>query len=562
MPSAPPWTRTHLAVPRMDRSLLAVPDLETAAAVGRANAGRLAAASVNIQGRPLLLLREAARREAVRLAGEFTAGVLGDATATADPEAPLIVPGHQPQLYHPGVWAKNFAAAGLAKRLGGSVLNLIVDNDLIPRTAIDAPAGTRARPTRQPVPFDQPQRPRPWEAAAVADRDLFRSFADRAAAAMQPWGVEPVIGTVWPAACERLAAGGSLPECLSAARHTLEASWGVHNLELPMSRLCGTDPFLWAAGHLLAHLPRFTLIHNAVLDEYRGIYGIKSRNHPVPELETRGDWLEAPFWVWRDDAPRRRRVFARQRAKRLTLADDAGETFAVLPLSPEMEACCAVEVLRDLPARGVRLRTRALTTTLFARLFLADLFVHGIGGAKYDELTDRLIPRFFGLPAPGFATVSASLYLPFAEPFGVTATDERRLTGALRDADQNPQRHLNTDADANPRVAALVAEKSRLIAEQQAAETVTGRTRSQRRRHRPDNARRYRRLRQVTAELTHHATADRTAAATRLATARAARTADRLLASREFSFALYPEATLRPFLTGLAAESAGGPPNP
>ena len=33
---------------------------------------------------------------------------------TSDPSAPLVVPGHQPALYHPGVWAKNFAAAGIA----------------------------------------------------------------------------------------------------------------------------------------------------------------------------------------------------------------------------------------------------------------------------------------------------------------------------------------------------------------------------------------------------------------------------------------------------------------
>ena len=42
------------------------------------------------------------------------------------------------------------------------------------------------------------------------------------------------------------------------------------------------------------------------------------------------------------------------------------------------------------------------------------------------------------------------------------------------------------------------------------------------------------------------------AARRELAEVRAARSADRVLASREFSFALYPEAKLRPFLTGLA----------
>ncbi len=34
---------------------------------------------------------------------------------------------------------------------------------------------------------------------------------------------------------------------------------------------------------------------------------------------------------------------------------------------------------------------RALTTTLFLRTFIADLFIHGIGGGQYDRLTDRIV---------------------------------------------------------------------------------------------------------------------------------------------------------------------------
>ena len=56
----------------------------------------------------------------------------------------------------------------------------------------------------------------------------------------------------------------------------------------------------------------------------------------------------------------------------------------------------------SLAGAGCKVRSRALTTTLFARLLLADLFLHGIGGGKYDELTDELMRRFFGCRAAGF----------------------------------------------------------------------------------------------------------------------------------------------------------------
>ena len=60
----------------------------------------------------------------------------------------------------------------------------------------------------------------------------------------------------------------------------------------------------------------------------------------------------------------------------------------------------------------LKIRSRALITTLWARLVLGDLFLHGIGGAKYDQLTDLLIERFFGLTPPGFMVLSATLHLP------------------------------------------------------------------------------------------------------------------------------------------------------
>ena len=42
---------------------------------------------------------------------------------------PVIVTGHQPPPFHPGVWIKNFLAGSLAGAVGGAAVNLTVDND-------------------------------------------------------------------------------------------------------------------------------------------------------------------------------------------------------------------------------------------------------------------------------------------------------------------------------------------------------------------------------------------------------------------------------------------------
>src|SRR5207244_11160094 len=64
------------------------------------------------------------------------------------------------------------------------------------------------------------------------------------------------------------------------------------------------------------------------------------------------------------------------------------------------------------PASDVRqLRPRALTLTLFARVCLGDFFIHGIGGGKYDEVTDVIIRDYFGLDPPAYQVLSATLHL-------------------------------------------------------------------------------------------------------------------------------------------------------
>src|SRR5262249_31945028 len=159
-------------------------------------------------------------------------------------------------------------------------------------------------------------------------------------------------------------------------------------------------------GHLLAHLPRFHAVYNACLRDYRRVYGLRSRSHPVPDLAALGDWLEVPLWAWRPDQPHRGRLLARVRA-------DAGdlrvgdEPWPTVPLPAMGNPMPAVAAWQGLERQGFKVRSRALVNTLYARLFLGDLFVHGIGGAKYDELTDEIIRRFYSFEPPGYLVFSA-----------------------------------------------------------------------------------------------------------------------------------------------------------
>ena len=93
--------------------------------------------------------------------------------------------------------------------------------------------------------------------------------------------------------------------------------------------------------------------------------------------------------------------------------------------------------------QAVKVRPRALMTTMFARLFLGDWFVHGAGGAKYDRLTDRLIEAFFGMNATKYAAITATFHLPVAVPQEGLA-DYRRVIHQLRELRFHPECYLDS----------------------------------------------------------------------------------------------------------------------
>src|SRR6185295_16487482 len=124
--------------------------------------------------------------------------------------------------------------------------------------------------------------------------------------------------------------------------------------------------------------------------------------------------------------------------------------------------------------------TRALITTLAARVLLGDLFVHGIGGAKYDQLTDRIIQCFFGLEPPGYVVVSGTLHVPFARK--PAPINEAKLFQCSRKLQFHPESFVDQSklsAVFDGRTAAdWIAEKRRWIETEQTNENAKLRCRS------------------------------------------------------------------------------------
>ena len=495
-------------------------------------------ASLAVLGRPLVEFAAEARRELLQRASEYTSAYAGPGTFSAKVEAgggcnaPLIVTGHQPELVHPGVWVKKFAAAALCASKGAVSLNLVIDDDACRSTAIRVPSGSLEDPRWAVVEFDAPAAEMPWEERSIIDGQHWRSFPERVATATRGLLRKPMLDQWWPLAMERAAATGRIGLGLAQARHLAEIEWGRRNLELPQSEMCQTDAFRRFTLHLFNELPRFVESYNAALGEYRRVHRLRNHAHPVPNLAVDGDWRQAPYWVWSNELPKRRPVYLRRDGAGFTVTDR--QTFERrLPCVCDDRGDAALAELAAWEAQGLRLRSRALITTMFARLAVADLFIHGIGGAKYDEATDAICERYFSTAPPAFAAISGTLHLPIARA-AAGGDSTAMLRQRLRDLSYHPEQAIDlANGSADGAAASLVAAKRRWLATPKSSQNA---------------AERHQEIAAANVALQAYVGDAREALERQVAEANERARSNRILNSREYAACLFPRKLLEQFL--------------
>lgn len=418
----------------------------------------------------------------------------------------VLMAGHQPTIFHPGVWFKNFALSHLGAVHGALPINLVIDNDVASSSSIRVPSVDVASGEirRAIVAYDRAGGGVPFEQTTIEDLDTFNDFDASVVDAMGGIGHDPCITALWKHAREAVARCGVAGCALAQARHGLEADVGLRTLEMPLGVLCRGSAFAEFLLTILTDLPRFQKSYNNQTDFYRAAHGIRSSAHPVPHLESQeegsgqweegsgqwlegsgpcldgsgqcldgsGQWLESPLWVYGNDSPTRKPVWVKRSGDELVLSDSPGSAASLDGRSITINVShrkLAAEQLANLVDPNFKLRPRALITTMYARLILSDLFIHGIGGGKYDQLGDRIIEDFYGVKSPEFMVISATILLPEARA-------ERKLNKIgelkrkIRDTYYQPERFFQPEAGidslaegASPR-ALLIAEKQRLLA--------------------------------------------------------------------------------------------------
>jgi len=396
--------------PAGDGEVVVIPEPEALPDLARANAELRASYDFRILDVPAATLAAQAREEFLGPARRYTESL---GVAPCDNGAGMIVAtGHQPEFAHPGIWLKNHLAARAADRLGGTGLNFIVDNDAVDLSRIRTPALEEGELRVRDVPFIEC--PPDTAAEEVAAPEGAADALAEAARLAGPALGETLAGE-FAAAAEP---DHALASFVSRPRRRIEETFGVHNLELPVSSLAGTGAFRAYCAHIIANAGRFAEVCNRTLDRHRAEHGISNPVEPSPNLRIEPGRVELPFWVWRPGEARRPlAVVIDGEARVLYCGSDQAARFS-----------------GDEPAAGAlgraslrfRIRPRALAMTMFFRLFCCDLFIHGMGGARYEPVNDGVIREFFGVEPPRWAAASATLRVKPATPPPQADTDELR----------------------------------------------------------------------------------------------------------------------------------------
>lgn len=417
----------------------------------------------------------ATRREMLMVATEYTGSYrdVNRPTSMAEQlQRPLVMGGHQPELFHPGVWLKNSVLDAYARQVDGIAVNLVIDCDRCSRTAVDVPVGTPAAAHFETLAFDGDAPAMAWEERSIVDQDCFQSFGTRASALLAPLVPDPIVRRWWPAVAERAKVSHRLGLAIAQARHILEDRMGLETLEVPVSELVKLPTVMVFTGWLLAHSRQLHDAYNAALQAHRKARRVRSLGRPMPNLDERQDaagaWFEVPWWIWSREDPRRRRVFAQVAMPDALVLSDLETVRVELPISKQTSPAKWIDALSRLDEHGYRLRPRALVTTLMARLIFSDVFVHGIGGAAYDSITDDIVRRLVGSDPPRHAVASGTLRLPLEGVFpGLEEANPTAELAAvrrtLRDLAYHPERHLSGGNAASPEVEKLVASKREWI---------------------------------------------------------------------------------------------------
>ena len=463
-------------IPKKNREIFIDPAYEDIPGLIDLNKERFQSYDFNISGIPFSEFREQVRSETLKKAGEYSEKIwalcsnlniagtenLSSIKDFYAPQKNIIQTGHSPTLAHPGAVIKHGLVNSIAEKANGIGINMVVDNDASNDNCLNIPDINDLDSAAEKMEYHPGLRNLAFEEIRYADTTQLPALKERILRSVHNPEMRKTFEDFINIAITLSGETLQFSDLFTFARNAFLTRSGINNLEVPVSHISETDPFLIFFLHITANLKCFVDVYNAKLREYRKLKKISSKANPLPDLMEKGFVVEMPFWMWKRDEPRKSLFASVADESRISIICE-NKVVEHFDFGERNRSTKNLERLKMLINKDIKIRPKAIANTMYSRLFFSDLFVHGIGGAKYDLITDEIIREFFEVEPPEYATISATMHLPY-KPFDVSDKDINKLKHVIKDMGYNPDRYASGEIMEDAGMISLINEKNDLIA--------------------------------------------------------------------------------------------------
>ncbi len=357
---------------------------------------------------------------------------------------PLILSGHQPVFFHPGLWAKCLAASTLAESVQGVAFHKVTDTALPPEYLHHMPEVEENGKARRKIlefytskDMQKQERITPYGFLPAPDHSALEKIL-KDAEVYAPDAVKANIKSYEDKLLKETKKEATWNDFHLSMMKVLDDLCATPRHYLEASKLWATQPFYHFTSQWLLNLPELNDGYNQALTEYRKKYGITHDLTPMPNLKFESWWFEIPFWgVTRNQ---RHSLWAKNDGKHIVLKIKGGEGVYSLALD---------DLERELSVLRLFIWPKVIPQALFCRMYLCDFFVHGTGGSVYEEVADALFTKFFKLKPLSFGVATATYLVDPEASRGLeqVASHEEKILWWERALAKNPE-YLFTKKEA------------------------------------------------------------------------------------------------------------------
>jgi len=401
------------------------------------------------------------RRELLGIARTYTQRTLDLIDVNNIPEN-VITTGHQAIWHHCGIWAKSLATCEFAKVVDGNSLHLVLDHDICDTAMVLPKQNPDGNWYSEKIEIEPEQKEIPLEFRRLPQEKYTKTFVDAVTKAHPGQFCNDIWLEHVPFKSNRILSFSNIADIITYLQSILNVALGLNVMYLPVSKLSESNSFINFVISIMREAINFATTYNNAVTKQINELRIGQRDSVQRlKLDKIEDFIELPFWLHLPNGKRTSLYVGSQKTDKIII----GTASTALG---ELDSAClsgkADQLKNMLQQYNYRLRPKAVSLTLFVRLYLADWFVHGIGGSLYEPVTDYIIENYYRIKQLKFGTISCTMTLPVTSTVTFPKDNISQLKHELHNIKHNPEKYIHKSIlEKEPAASLLRAKKESIV---------------------------------------------------------------------------------------------------